>query len=827
MIDEQNEYAEPDSGLVARRDIRERLAIGLAGFCVVLAIGAAATFQELKRQSNQKRRTVVATASIASDDSYSENIKLARTFLEDKDFGAAAATFTAALSVTEEDKESAEALLGRGVANALNDDWNAAYSDFSDSLSIAPGSVATRLNLALAHERLGDTAQALEELERCLKIDADHPHTLGNAARVAFELGRFDEAARHLSTLVVLYPENPVVRLNRGLAFAQIGELELAVAELRHPAVEQNATPAVKTILASLLSRQGRALESLETIRTVLDFADVDSETKHASMLLAAGALGALAGEDKQLGDEARGALRQITSEDLPIESVADWSAELESLERSFQSTGLCAISPLDYATLDTTVANRSQGVAEESYLEALKLIQSGDLFAARAALTRCLRIKPGHANARKRRAVIQLDIGEYEGTIADVDYLLAETPDDPELWTVRATAAARSRQFDSAIAALDHAVRLEQKNPVVYANRALTRFASKSNPELTITDIERAERLGLVTAELLHIKAAAYMQLEDYGKAMGLQDEALELEPQNTMFLVQRAKLFRLLGDNEHAIEDARAAIALDAKNLDAHVELARAHLFFQDWSALKQVTDRIAQLGWKAPELQSMRQQALEATSDYDGLVELLSAGSFETLSTEQQRLLAEAELRSSAVEAGIAHAVELVERDNCPAKLLELASKLAIESSLAVESHFLLGRLLRDHDPMRTEYYIQMADCCQKIGDHPESLIWLAKFLERVPGSSRAWEMTGDAMAVQREKGDALKCYSEALKLDPENRTALLSRAKLLVDIGKFGLAKSDLKLLANVVDPPGEVTKLLKLCDDRLLAGQPTR
>ncbi|GAB5404937.1 MAG: hypothetical protein Aurels2KO_31680 [Aureliella sp.] len=828
MINEQNEYAEPDSGLVARRDIRERLAIGLAGFCVVLALGAAATFQELSRQSNQKRRTVVAKLSSTPDSSFSENIALARSFLDDSDFGAAAATFTAALSVSQEDKESSEAFLGRGVANALNEDWEAAYEDFSESLTLSPKAPAPRLNLALAHERLGDPEQALDEIVRCLHIDPDNPYALGNASRLAFDLGKFERSAHYLSSLVVLYPDSAIVRLNRGLAFAQMGALGQATSDLRHPAVQQNATPAVQTILASLLARQGKPLESLESLRPVLDFSDVDAETQHASILLAAGALGALATEGRELGTEAQGALREFASKELPIENVSEWSAELESLERSFQSAEFCEISPLSFSTLDVAVSNRSQALAEDSFLEALKLVQVGDLYAAKASLTRCLRIEPRHFGARKRRAVIQLDIGQYADAITDVDYLLSEAPDDPELWTIRATAAARSKQFDSAIAALDHAVRLEQKNPVVYANRALTRFASKSNPELTISDIERAERLGLVTAELLHIKAAALMQLEDYEAALELQNSALEMEQGNPSFLVQRAKLHRHLENHQQSLSDAKAAADIAPGNVDAQVEIARAHLIARNWSALLDATDACARLGWDDDELRSMRQAAFEATNDYEGLVDVLSTGTFDSIAFDQQTQLVNAELRSSSVEDGIKHAVELVERPACPAKLIELAAQQAIEKSMPVESHVLLGKLLRDHDPGRTEYYIQMATCCQDIGGHSESLLWLAKYLERVPDSSRGWEMTGDAMVVQRNKTDALKCYTESLKFEPENRTALFSRAKLLVDVGKFALAKSDLKLLAATPEPDDDVSELLQLCDKQLLAGsQPAR
>ncbi|MEW5847745.1 MAG: DUF1736 domain-containing protein [Myxococcota bacterium] len=58
---------------------------------------------------------------------------------------------------------------------ARNRDWKDDFTLFSSALEVVPGSAKVRFNLALAHARRGEDAQALQHAERALALLSDYP----------------------------------------------------------------------------------------------------------------------------------------------------------------------------------------------------------------------------------------------------------------------------------------------------------------------------------------------------------------------------------------------------------------------------------------------------------------------------------------------------------------------------------------------------------------------------------------------------------------------------------------------------------------------------
>ncbi len=80
-------------------------------------------------------------------------------------------------------------------------------------------------NLAEAHLGLGDRAQALEAVEQGLQLRADCPNLSILRGTLLLQLGRGEEAARHLSGLLEVHPDPKTVRYHLGLVLQQTGQL--------------------------------------------------------------------------------------------------------------------------------------------------------------------------------------------------------------------------------------------------------------------------------------------------------------------------------------------------------------------------------------------------------------------------------------------------------------------------------------------------------------------------------------------------------------------------------------------------------------------------
>lgn len=66
----------------------------------------------------------------------------------------------------------------------------------------------------------------------------------------------------------------------------------------------------------------------------------------------------------------------------------------------------------------------------------------------------------------------------------------------------------------------------------------------------------------------------------------------------------------------------------------------------------------------------------------------------------------------------------------------------------------------------------------------------------FVRKQPQSPRAWFMLGEAARGQQQNDEAVRCYGQALALQPENVDALLERGLLLMQSGKLDTGLQDL-------------------------------
>lgn len=107
--------------------------------------------------------------------------------------------------------------------------------------------------------------------------------------------------------------------------------------------------------------------------------------------------------------------------------------------------------------------------------------------------------------------------------------------------------------------------------------------------------------------------------------------------------------------------------------------------------------------------------------------------------------------------------------------------------------------------------------------KANDYARAGQLARKFVTSQPSHARAWFMLGEAARGQHQNTEALRCYNQALALQPENADTLLERGLLLIQSGELDAGLQDL-FAAHAVDTTN-VTVAASLSGALLSHGRP--
>jgi tetratricopeptide (TPR) repeat protein len=121
---------------------------------------------------------------------------------------------------------------------------------------------------------------------------------------------------------------------------------------------------------------------------------------------------------------------------------------------------------------------------------------QKGEYDQAIADLTEAIRLDPEQALAYYNRGGAKLGRGDYEGAIADYDADLQVNPNHANAYYKRGYAWIKRGEWDKAIADLNKAIELNPQDASAHANRALARGV-KGDSEGSAADYARAKELS------------------------------------------------------------------------------------------------------------------------------------------------------------------------------------------------------------------------------------------------------------------------------------------------------------------------------------------
>lgn len=124
----------------------------------------------------------------------------------------------------------------RAYAYAGLGDTRAAISDFTASIELDPQSAAAYSQRALLYNELGRWTEAVEDLDRAIELRPDRADQYNGRAFAHMNLGNWDKVVSDASrVLEVAEGDDPIIPIylsNRSSAYAELGDYELALADI-------------------------------------------------------------------------------------------------------------------------------------------------------------------------------------------------------------------------------------------------------------------------------------------------------------------------------------------------------------------------------------------------------------------------------------------------------------------------------------------------------------------------------------------------------------------------------------------------------------------
>jgi len=167
-------------------------------------------------------------------------------------------------------------------------------------------------------------------------------------------------------------------------------------------------------------------------------------------------------------------------------------------------------------------------------------------------------------------RAWAHVEAGDYDSGIADLTEAVRLDPTEASTYWVRGSAYYAKRDYGSAIADLTEAIRLDPTVAVAYSSRGRA-YCGKGDYDRAIADFTEAIRLDPTDAFGYCGRGLAYSDKRDYDRAIADFTDAIRLDPKDADAYWFRGMTYDSKGDYDAAIADYTQAIRLDPKYADA----------------------------------------------------------------------------------------------------------------------------------------------------------------------------------------------------------------------------------------------------------------
>lgn len=408
---------------------------------------------------------------------------------------------------------------------------------------------ATHL-LGLVRHQQGRPREALELIDRALKIIPLSAAAQGNRGAALQALGRFEEAIASYDRALSLRPADAQVLCNRGHAMFELHRFGEALASLDEALAIRPAEVAAWHKRGDVLMALGRPQEAIASHARALAICpgQVSALIRHSDALKGLSRFDeALAALDQIL--ELKPDSAEVLSRRGNLLLELDRPAEaLECYDRAL------AISP------DLLEATNNRGNA----LGALKRFEE-----ALSAYDRALEIRPNFVGALNNRATALMALKRREEALKSLDQALAVRPDFADALNNRGNVFHEMQRHEQALEAYDRAIAIQPDFAAALNNRGNTlRDLKRFDDALQCFD--KAINLKPDYAEAISNRGNVLRDLDQIDEALWSYRRALELKADYANPLSNLGNALVDLGRFDEATTNYDRAVALEPENAD-----------------------------------------------------------------------------------------------------------------------------------------------------------------------------------------------------------------------------------------------------------------
>ncbi len=360
-----------------------------------------------------------------------------------------------------------------GIARFADGDHAAARAAMERALEKEPTSTIARTNLARIANAMGDRDEAARQLRAIIEDDPDNIVTLLNLARLSAQSGANEAAFEWVERAKAVQPGAQAPRYYEAQLLISTGDALRAVAIAQELATELPENVPVLRLLAQAQMAAGQSESATTTLRSLVRLRPDD-----------AGARYMLATIHRDAGNEAAfmAGLQDVLAQDpahLPatvdLARIHVRAGKPESakemveaaLARAPESAALLEVAGQMYELLGDggraievyrTLAETNPDVAASHFLLARALGRAGLGAEALSEINKTIELDETHLGARIIRARAALAQRRQADAQADITYLTAQAPDNPEVLDLEGALLLANGEHELALRAFERA---------------------------------------------------------------------------------------------------------------------------------------------------------------------------------------------------------------------------------------------------------------------------------------------------------------------------------------------------------------------------------
>ncbi|MEU4604317.1 tetratricopeptide repeat protein [Kribbella sp. NPDC023972] len=428
------------------------------------------------------------------------------------------------------------------------------------------------------HERLGDYAAALKDLDKADSLRPDVHWIIGWRGGVHYEMRNYDQALADLDRAIELDPGYEWAISTRSGVHQDLRQYDAALEDINRAVEIDPADAWYLTGRGSIHHELGRYADALADYDRALELKPGDAWflTSRAAVL-----------QDLKKYPEALADLGRA----LEVDPQYTWAlAERANLYRMLKR-----------------------------YPEAL------------ADVDRALENDPRYTWALTVRAMIHTATDDLPRALADLSSLLADDPDNPYLLGRRGDVYRLAERFDEALHDLDRAVELDPDDAWTLGTRGQVHQALGRSTE-ALADLDRAIELEPTAGWTLVHRAQLRQDAGRLDEAAADLDRAIELDPSSALALATRGAVHHDSGDLGRALADFDQAVGLDPGYAYPLARRAEIHSldgrYTQALADLDRAIESVPDYAWAIAQRAILHERLGDHTAarlDHDRAVEL----------------------------------------------------------------------------------------------------------------------------------------------------------------------------------------------------------